>query len=111
FDTEPQAIFARNMDYKLGKSATVEQQGNKFYLSHIQHADETAKGVREGLIVSENETPKNLINTFLSAITGGRSIRSSAYTVAPFQRNNRIVSTHAPSIMREAIEDAAKDIS
>lgn len=115
FNNSASAKFAKDMDYKLGQAATVEQEGNKFYLSHVQHANETADGVRNSLIVAGNETPRGFFNTVLTAITGkinplGNNIRSSAYTVAPFQRNNRIVATHSPSILRDAVEKAADDI-
>lgn len=115
FDSRIQANHHRTFQYRLGSSATVEQEGNKFYLSHIQHADETAKGVREGLIVGDNITPRGLINTFLNTLTGrvfgpGASVRSSRYTTAPFQHNNKVVATHTPSILRQTIEELAKDL-
>lgn len=116
FDTSAQAEHYKNLQYKLGESATVQQEGNQFYLSHVQHADETQSGVRDTLIVSGNETPRGWWNSLMTTVTGkfaslGSSIRSSAYTVSPFQMNNRVVSTHAPSIMRDAIEEVAKDIN
>jgi hypothetical protein len=116
FDSRVQADHYRTFQYRLGKSATVEQEGTKFYLSHVQHANETARGVREGLMVSENATPRGMWNTLLSGVTGrltqfGTSVRSSRYTQSEFQMNNRIAATHAPSVMREVIEDAAKELN
>lgn len=115
FDTSVQAKHFKDFQYRIGSSATVEQEGNKFYIAHTQHADETKAGVRDGLIVTGNETPRSFFNTLLTAITGkinpiGNNIRSSAYTVSEFQRNNRVVATHASSTMRQAIEDTAQDI-
>lgn len=115
FDSRANAEHYRTFQYRLGSSATVEQEGTKFYLSHIQHADETRQGVRDGLIVSENQTPKGFWNTMLSGLTGkltqfGYSVRSSRYTQSEFQMNNRIAATHAPSVLRGVIEDAAKDL-
>lgn len=116
FDTFEQATHYKNLQYKIGNAATVRQEGTEFYISHIQHADETQTGVRNSLIVSGNETPRGWWNSLLTAVTGkfaplGNSIRSSASTLAPFQMNNRVISTHAPSIMRDAIENVAKDIN
>lgn len=115
FDTSTQAKHYKDFQYRIGSAATVEQEGNKFYIAHVQHADETKAGVRDGLIVTGNETPRGWWNSMLTAVTGkinpvGNNIRSSAYTVSPFQRNNRIVATHSPSVMREAIEKVADDI-
>lgn len=115
FDSSTQANHYRTFQYRLGDAATVQQEGNQFYLSHIQHADETQSGVRNSLIVSGNETPRGWWNSLATAVTGkfaplGNSIRSSASTLAPFQMNNRVVATHSPSIMRNAIEDVSKDI-
>lgn len=116
FDSSVQANHYRTFQYRLGNSATVEQEGTKFYLSHVQHANETARGVRDGLIVAENQTPRGFWNTLLSGVTGrltqfGTSLRSSRYTQSEFQMNNRIAATHAPSIMREQIEEAAKELN
>lgn len=116
FDTFEQATHYKNLQYKIGNAATVRQEGTEFYISHVQHADETQTGVRNSLIVSGNETPRGWWNSLLTAVTGkfaplGNSIRSSASTLAPFQMNNRVISTHAPSIMRDAIENVAKDIN
>lgn len=115
FDSRVQADHFRTFQYRLGKSATVEQEGTKFYLSHVQHANETARGVRDGLIVAENQTPRGFWNTLMSGVTGrltqfGTSLRSSRYTQSEFQMNNRIAATHAPSVMREVIEDASKEL-
>ena len=116
FDSSVQANHYRTFQYRLGNSATVEQEGTKFYLSHVQHANETARGVRDGLIVAENQTPRGFWNTLFSGVTGrltqfGTSLRSSRYTQSEFQMNNRIAATHAPSIMREQIEEAAKELN
>jgi hypothetical protein len=113
FDSSAQAKNVMDLQYRLGKSATVQQEGNKFYISHFQHVDETFKPARDGLIVSENETPRGFWNSLLNAVTGklgglGSSIRSSRYTVSDFQMNNRVVATHAPSVLNKAIDDTAK---
>lgn len=115
FDTSEQAQHFKDEQYKLGDAASVKQEGTQFYIAHTQHADETQSGVRGSLIVSGNETPRGWWNSLMTAVTGkfaplGSSLRSSAYTVSPFQMNNRVISTHAPSIMRDAIEKTAEDI-
>lgn len=118
YDTRATAEWAKNMDYRLGTSATVEQEGNKFYISHIQHVDETQSGARN-LIVVNNETPRmvgnflnprNWLDLVAKRITGnvGTSITSSAGTVSQFQRQQRITATHAPSVLRDAIETESK---
>jgi hypothetical protein len=113
FDTSVQAEHYRSFQYRLGKGSEVKQEGNQFYISHIQHADETKAAVRDGLIVSENTTPQGFWNTLVNTVTGrvlgkGNTIRSSAFTSSEFQMNNRTVATHAPSIMRKALEDASE---
>jgi len=118
FDSSVQAEHYKTFQYRMGSSAEVRQEGNQFYISHVQHADETKAAVRDGLIVAENETPRGFWNTLVNTITGkvlspltsGGSIRSSAYTTSEFARNNRVVATHSPAIMKKAIEDTAKDI-
>lgn len=118
FDSSAQAEHYKNEQYKIGPAATVKQEGNQFYISHIQHVDETQSGVRDTLIVSENTTPQSLMSTWVNALTGkavgggtlGLSPRSSAYTVSQFQRQQRNTATHAPSILRQAIDKAAQDL-
>lgn len=115
FDNRAQAEHFRTFQYRLGDSATVQQEGSKFYLSHVQHVDETDPLVRNTLIVTENTTPRGWWNSLLTTLTGklaplGSSLRTSAETTAPFQMNNRVAATHAPTIMKQAIEAAAEDL-
>lgn len=115
FDSSTQAQHYKDEQYKLGEAASVRQEGNQFYISHMQDVDETQTGVRNSLIVSGNETPRGWWNSLATAVTGkfaplGNSIRSSAYTMSDFAMNNRVITTQAPSIMRKAIEDTAKGI-
>lgn len=109
FDSRAQANHYKNLQYRLGSSATVEQEGNKFFLSHIQHVDETQSHVRD-VIVAGNETPKSFMNAVLASLTGrvGPSVKSSAATVSTFQRQQRITATHSPSVLRSAIEHEAE---
>lgn len=109
FDSAAQANHYKNLQYRLGSSATVEQEGNKFFLSHIQHVDETQSRVRD-VIVTGNETPKSFMNSVLASLTGrvGPSIKSSAATVSTFQRQQRVTATHSPSVLRGAIEHEAE---
>lgn len=109
FDSAAQATHYKNLQYRLGSSAEVRQEGNKFFLSHIQHLDETQSRVRDVITVG-NETPQSFLNSVLASLTGkvGPSIKSSAATVSTFQRQQRITATHSPSILREAIEHEAE---
>ena len=111
FDSRGQATHYKNLQYRMGSSATVEREGTKFYLSHNQHADETQSVVRENLPVG-NETPRGFLKSALALITGqvGPNLRSSAYTVSGFQRTARTTATHAPSFLRGAIEEEAQTL-
>lgn len=114
FDTKVQANTVGKMDYRLGSSFTVQQEGNKFYLSHIKHLTETDDVVRNHLIVAENKTPQGWWNSLINRASGlvfkDGSIRSSRYTTSNFQSSQRVTATHAPSIMRNEIEEVAKEI-
>lgn len=110
FDTSAQAENYLKEQYKLDKAgATVQQEGNKFYISHLQDIDETYRPTRDGLIIS-NETPHGAINTFLNWLSGkafgglGPSLRSSRYTLSAFQSQQRVVATHGSTTLGELIQ-------
>lgn len=109
FDSRANADFYRTMQYRMGKAATTEQEGNKFYISHVVHGDETQSMVRDSLTIG-NETPASFFNSMYSLATGkvGPNLRSSAYTQSQFARTGRTTATHAPSVLRDIISEKAE---
>lgn len=118
FDTSAQAEAHRVFQYRLGPSATVQQEGNQFYLSHMQDLDETFRAMRDGLVVAENTTPQGPINSFVNWLSGkvlgggklGPSIRSARYTLSDFQNTQRLVATHAGNSMLELMQQIGKPL-
>lgn len=104
FASRDQAVHYKNLQYRMGSSAEVKQEGTSYYLSHIQHVDETQTAARQALVIG-NETPQSLVNVAI-----GR-IKSAASTLSRFQMEQRATATHAQSYLRAALDTEAEKLS
>lgn len=108
FDTSAQATHYKNLQYRMGSSAEVRQEGTKFYLAHKQDVDETQSIVRQNLTTG-NETPRSMVTALLN-FGGHYPLRSSATTVSQFQRTGRTTAAMAPNALRDTISEASKEL-
>lgn len=75
FDRADQAALWARDEYKLPNgSYNIENQGNAWYIRVLRPIDETQPMVRQGLIETGNETPRNFINTLFGSFRSGEDV-------------------------------------
>jgi len=105
FKTKYGAMFAGNLQYRLGKDAfTVEQRGGGYIIRISKPVDETSALLRNQLYQTETSTPRTLTNMFLGAF------RSSEYTTSELNSQSRHLVTHGVQDMQAYLKEAVKPI-
>ena len=105
FESADQASYYANKVYKLGKdSYEVKPVGNGYRLVVQKDIDETTDAIRSLAIDTDNETPHNIVNTFLGMFQGADN------SLSAIQRAQRNVIVHGATNIQQYMKDSATAI-